>query len=139
MHSRISVDVAAQIGGEKSLMHFNLLLPLPLKDGSLQNGDHLLAIGDVRLWGMGAEQVAAILRQAGQDSIRLVVARPVDPTVPSYLVRMRIGERATHTQSHTLACVSRTLIAKMQGDGASGQRLRLKQNRVTIELAYMQY
>ena len=58
-----------------------------LQDGSLQNGDHLLAIGDVRLWGMGAEQVAAILRQAGQDSIRLVVARPVDPTVPNYLVR----------------------------------------------------
>ena len=57
-----------------------------LQDGSLQNGDHLLAIGDVRLWGMGAEQVAAILRQAGQDSIRLVVARPVDPTLPNYLV-----------------------------------------------------
>jgi hypothetical protein len=35
---------------------------------------------------MGAEQVAAILRQAGQDSIRLVVARPIDPTVPNYLV-----------------------------------------------------
>ena len=62
-----------------------------LQDGSLQNGDHLLAIGDVRLWGMGAEQVAAILRQAGQDSIRLVVARPVDPTVPNYLVRTPVA------------------------------------------------
>ncbi len=35
---------------------------------------------------MGAEQVAAILRQAGQESIRLVVARPIDPTVPNYMV-----------------------------------------------------
>ena len=43
-------------------------------------------MGDVRLWGMGAEQVASILRQAGQDSIRLVVARPVDPSVPQFAV-----------------------------------------------------
>ena len=45
-----------------------------------------MAVGDVRLWGMGAEQVASILRQAGQDSIRLVVARPVDPSVPQFAV-----------------------------------------------------
>ena len=51
-----------------------------------KNGDHLLAVGDVRLWGMGAEQVAAILRQAGQDAIRLVIARPVDPSSPPYAV-----------------------------------------------------
>ena len=56
------------------------------QDGNLENGDHLLAVGDVRLWGMGAEQVASILRQAGQDSIRLVVARPVDPTVQPFAV-----------------------------------------------------
>lgn len=30
---------------------------LLLQDGSLKNGDHLLAVGEVRLWGMGAEQV----------------------------------------------------------------------------------
>ena len=45
-------------------------------------------MGDVRLWGMGAEQVASILRQAGQDSIRLIVARPVDPTVQSFAVSL---------------------------------------------------
>ena len=45
-------------------------------------------MGDVRLWGMGAEQVASILRQAGQDSIRLIVARPVDPSVQSFAVRI---------------------------------------------------
>ena len=37
---------------------------------------------------MGAEQVASILRQAGQDSIRLIVARPVDPSVQSFAVRI---------------------------------------------------
>ena len=28
-----------------------------LQEGSLKNGDHLLQVGEVRLWGMGAEQV----------------------------------------------------------------------------------
>ena len=28
-----------------------------LQEGHLQNGDHLLQVGEVRLWGMGAEQV----------------------------------------------------------------------------------
>lgn len=32
---------------------------------------------------MGAQQVASILRAAGQEFIRLVVARPVDPTDPT--------------------------------------------------------
>ena len=59
-----------------------------MQDGNLENGDHLLAVGDVRLWGMGAEQVASILRQAGQDSIRLIVARPCDPTVQSFAVTL---------------------------------------------------
>ena len=45
-----------------------------------------MAVGDVRLWGMGAEQVASILRQAGQESIRLVVARPIEPSVPQFAV-----------------------------------------------------
>ena len=66
------------------------LLNVIFQDGTLRNGDHLLAVGDVRLWGMGAEQVASILRQAGQDSIRLVVARPVDPSVPQFAVRIKI-------------------------------------------------
>ena len=36
---------------------------------------------------LGLFQVASILRQAGQDSIRLVIARPVDPSSPQYGVR----------------------------------------------------
>ena len=61
-------------------------LSIFFQDGTLRNGDHLLAVGDVRLWGMGAEQVASILRQAGQESIRLVVARPIEPSVPQFAV-----------------------------------------------------
>jgi len=53
------------------------------QEGHLRNGDHLLQVGDVRLWGMGAQQVASILRAAGQECIRLVVARPVDPADPN--------------------------------------------------------
>ena len=36
------------------------------------------------------QQVASILRQAGQDSIRLVVARPVDPSVPQFALNSTI-------------------------------------------------
>ncbi|XP_072157075.1 multiple PDZ domain protein isoform X4 [Bemisia tabaci] len=47
------------------------------RDGRLQSGDHILQIGGVSLRGMGREQVAAVLRQAGSH-VRLIVARPVD-------------------------------------------------------------
>uniref|UniRef100_A0A0A9YHT4 Multiple PDZ domain protein n=1 Tax=Lygus hesperus TaxID=30085 RepID=A0A0A9YHT4_LYGHE len=53
------------------------------RDGRLQSGDHILQIGDVNLRGMGSEQVAAVLRQSGSH-VRLVVARPVEPTSPDY-------------------------------------------------------
>lgn len=44
-----------------------------------------MQIGDVNLRGMGSEQVAAVLRQSGSH-VRLVVARPVEPTSPDYQV-----------------------------------------------------
>ncbi|KYQ49168.1 Patj like protein [Trachymyrmex zeteki] len=53
------------------------------QDNRLQSGDHILQIGDVNLRGMGSEQVAAVLRQSGTH-VRLVVARPVEPTSPDY-------------------------------------------------------
>lgn len=56
------------------------------QDGRLQSGDHILQIGDVSLRGMGSEQVAAVLRQSGTH-VRLVVARPFEPTSPDYQVR----------------------------------------------------
>ncbi|XP_014610897.1 PREDICTED: uncharacterized protein LOC106790479 isoform X3 [Polistes canadensis] len=52
-------------------------------DNRLQSGDHILQIGDVNLRGMGSEQVAAVLRQSGTH-VRLVVARPVEPTSPDF-------------------------------------------------------
>lgn len=55
------------------------------QDNRLQSGDHILQIGEVNLRGMGSEQVAAVLRQSGTH-VRLVVARPVEPTSPDYQV-----------------------------------------------------
>lgn len=57
----------------------------PIQDGRLQSGDHILQIGDVSLRGMGSEQVAAVLRQSGTQ-VRLVVARPIEPSSPDYQV-----------------------------------------------------
>ena len=44
----------------------------------------LLELNFVKMDFFLLQQVASILRQAGQDSIRLVVARPVDPSVPQF-------------------------------------------------------
>lgn len=51
----------------------------------MQSGDHILQIGEVSLRGMGSEQVAAVLRQSGTQ-VRLVVARPFEPSSPDYQV-----------------------------------------------------
>ena len=37
--------------------HLLIFFTTLFQDGTLKNGDHLLAVGEVRLWGMGAEQV----------------------------------------------------------------------------------
>jgi len=44
----------------------------------------IVFIGEVNLLGMGSDQVAAVLRQCG-SAVRLVVARPVEPTSPDSL------------------------------------------------------
>lgn len=56
-----------------------------LQDGRLQSGDHILQIGDVNIRGLGSDQVAAVLRQCGVH-VRMVVARPVEPTSSDYQV-----------------------------------------------------
>ncbi|CAG5109285.1 Similar to Patj: Patj homolog (Drosophila melanogaster) [Cotesia congregata] len=56
-----------------------------VRDNRLQSGDHILQIGDVNLRGMGSEQVATVLRQSGTH-VRLVVARPIEPTSPDYQI-----------------------------------------------------
>ncbi|XP_024085468.1 inaD-like protein isoform X2 [Cimex lectularius] len=73
------------IGGRSTGVVVKTILPggVADRDGRLQSGDHILQIGDVNLRGMGSEQVAAVLRQSGSH-VRLVVARPVEPTSPDY-------------------------------------------------------
>ncbi|KAL3256676.1 hypothetical protein MRX96_017132 [Rhipicephalus microplus] len=73
------------IGGRSTGVVVKTVLPggVADRDGRLQSGDHILQIGDVNLRGLGSEQVASVLRQAGAR-VRLVVARPfrVRSTVP---------------------------------------------------------
>ena len=52
-----------------------------LQDGRLKSGDHILQIGEVNVGGMGSEQVAQVLRKAGQH-VKLVIARMVDDEAP---------------------------------------------------------
>lgn len=49
----------------------------------MQCGDHVLQIGEVNLRGFSSEQAATVLRQTGPQ-VRLIVARPVEPTSPDY-------------------------------------------------------
>ncbi|CAN8004332.1 unnamed protein product [Ixodes hexagonus] len=65
------------IGGRSTGVVVKTVLPggVADRDGRLQSGDHILQIGDVNLRGLGSDQVASVLRQAG-TRVRLVVARP---------------------------------------------------------------
>ncbi|XP_022686830.1 patj homolog isoform X2 [Varroa jacobsoni] len=74
------------IGGRSTGVVVKTILPggVADRDGRLLSGDHILQIGEVNLRGMGSEQVAAVLRQAG-TSVRLVVARPVDASAAAGL------------------------------------------------------
>ena len=52
----------------------------------MQSGDHILQINDINMRGMGSDQVAQVLRQTGAH-VRLIVARPVDPTSDLQLIQ----------------------------------------------------
>ncbi|KAK4011843.1 hypothetical protein OUZ56_020955 [Daphnia magna] len=73
------------IGGRSTGVVVKTIVPggVSDRDGRLQSGDHILQIGEVSLRGMGSEQVAAVLRQSGTQ-VRLVVARPIEPSSPDY-------------------------------------------------------
>lgn len=75
------------IGGRSTGVVVKTIVPAGVadRDGRLQSGDHILQIGEVSLRGMGSEQVAAVLRQSGTQ-VRLVVARPIEPSSPDYQV-----------------------------------------------------
>lgn len=69
------------VGGRSTGVVIKSILPggIADKDNRLQSGDHILQIGDVQLRGLGSEQVASVLRQAGAQ-VKMVVARPVEPS-----------------------------------------------------------
>ncbi|XP_052872529.1 patj homolog [Anopheles cruzii] len=73
------------VGGRSTGVVIKALIPgsVAERDGRLQSGDHVLQIGEVNLRGFNSEQVATVLRQSGQQ-VRLIVARPVEPTSPDY-------------------------------------------------------
>ncbi|XP_065558725.1 multiple PDZ domain protein-like isoform X2 [Artemia franciscana] len=72
------------VGGRSTGVVVKTVLPggVADRDGRLQSGDHVLQIGDVSLRGLGSEQVASVLRQAGSH-VRLIVARPAEPLSPT--------------------------------------------------------
>lgn len=69
------------VGGRSTGVVIKSILPggIADKDNRLQSGDHILQIGDVNLRGLGSDQVASVLRQAGSQ-VRMVVARPIEPS-----------------------------------------------------------
>ncbi|XP_064625556.1 multiple PDZ domain protein-like isoform X22 [Lineus longissimus] len=71
------------IGGKSTGVVVKTILPggVADRDGHLRSGDHILQIGEVNVRGMGSEQVAAVLRQAGSH-VRLVVARAIHEPPP---------------------------------------------------------
>lgn len=83
------------IGGRSTGVVVKTIIPGDVadKDGRLQSGDHILRIGDVNLRGMGSDQVASVLRQSGRY-VRLVVARPFEPSSPDYQMRAEINSSA---------------------------------------------
>lgn len=73
------------VGGKSTGVVIKALIPggVAERDGRLQCGDHVLQIGQVNLRGYSSEQVATVLRQTGPH-VRIVVARPVEPTSSEY-------------------------------------------------------
>ncbi|KAF2884683.1 hypothetical protein ILUMI_21480 [Ignelater luminosus] len=73
------------VGGRSTGVVIKSILPggIADKDNRLQSGDHILQIGDVNLRGLGSDQVASVLRQAGPQ-VRMVVARPIEPSSVNY-------------------------------------------------------
>ncbi|XP_042207742.1 patj homolog [Homarus americanus] len=90
------------IGGRSTGVVVKTILPggVADRDARLQSGDHILQIGEVNLRGMGSDQVAAVLRQSGSH-VRLVVARPIEPTSPDFQVR-QVGRSAPIVETRVL-------------------------------------
>lgn len=70
------------VGGRSTGVVIKAVIPggIAERDGRLQTGDHVLQIGEVNLRGFSSDQVAMVLRQSGGNQVRLIVARPVEPS-----------------------------------------------------------
>ncbi|KAH8322684.1 hypothetical protein KR059_003092 [Drosophila kikkawai] len=87
------------IGARNSGVIVKTILPggVADRDGRLRSGDHILQIGEVNLHEMVSEQVAAVLRQSGTH-VRLVVARPVEQSVPTPQYSLEPGTAVVPTR-----------------------------------------
>lgn len=63
------------VGGRSTGVVVKSILPggTADKDSRLQSGDHILQIGEINLRGLAADQVATILRQAGQQVVNIFI------------------------------------------------------------------
>lgn len=63
------------VGGRSTGVVIKSILPggIADKDSRLQSGDHILQIGEINLTGLGADQVATVLRQAGQQVVKVFI------------------------------------------------------------------
>ena len=70
-----------------------------VQNGCLRVGDHLLYVNHFNVRGLGADQVASILRQNSTGRLRLIVARPVSHPPAS----MSTGRDAPGSSSQSVA------------------------------------
>ncbi|XP_030385662.1 patj homolog [Scaptodrosophila lebanonensis] len=87
------------IGARSSGVIVKTILPggVADRDGRLRSGDHILQIGEVNLHEMVSEQVAAVLRQSGTH-VRLVVARPIEQSLPTPQYGLEAGSAVVPTR-----------------------------------------
>ena len=77
------------------------IITFVIKDGRLQIGDHLVHINDIIVRGMGAEQVAVVLRHYVGMSVRMVVVRCIAELLPEHQYNTQAPVIATaHLDAH---------------------------------------
>lgn len=140
------------VGGKSTGVVIKALIPggVAERDGRLNCGDHVLQIGDVNLRGFCSEQVATVLRQTGSQ-VRIIVARPVEPTAPDYQslashapiiptklltdpeeLERQLIQTAAFTGSFITAAIADQLISPHSGDNISIDGLLSQRNSMAL-------